>query len=61
MKHAKSNSIPKHDYANALKKAVSWLGDRYLLAEPVNRRVVEPAKFYVEPRSWHVNPQRSHA
>jgi hypothetical protein len=61
MKHDKSNNLPKHDYASALKQAVSWLGDRYLLAEPVNRRVVEPPKFYVEPRRWHVNPQRSHA
>jgi hypothetical protein len=29
---------PTHDYRAALQKAVSWLGNRYLLAEPLNRR-----------------------
>jgi hypothetical protein len=32
------HSIPLHDYGPALRSAVSWLGDRYLLAEPVERR-----------------------
>ena len=32
-------ALPVHDYRPALECAVSWLGDRYLLAEPV-RRVV---------------------
>jgi hypothetical protein len=32
------NSMPLHDYSPALQGAVSWLGDRYLLAEPVRRR-----------------------
>jgi hypothetical protein len=27
-----------HDYTPALNGAVSWLGERYLLAEPVRRR-----------------------
>jgi hypothetical protein len=34
LKHA----IPTHDYRPALQGALSWLGNRYLLAEPLNRR-----------------------
>ena len=49
----KARSIPVHDYAHALQTAVSWLGDRYLLAEPVPRRREEPAPYFSEPRRWH--------
>lgn len=35
---APSKTIPPHDYRPALQGALSWLGKRYLLAEPVNRR-----------------------
>jgi hypothetical protein len=35
---SKSQTIPQHDYRSALEGALSWLGDRYLLAEPLNRR-----------------------
>lgn len=30
--------LPVHDYGQAVRRAVSWLGDRYLLAEPQPRR-----------------------
>jgi len=33
-----SLSIPQHDYGLAVKSAVSWLVDRYLLADPLPRR-----------------------
>ncbi len=33
-----SKGIPTHDYRPALQGALSWLGSRYLLAEPLNRR-----------------------
>jgi hypothetical protein len=33
-----SQTVPPHDYSPALQGALSWLGKRYLLAEPVNRR-----------------------
>ena len=33
-----SQAVPQHDYRPALEGALSWLGNRYLLAEPVNRR-----------------------
>ena len=34
---ALSQKLPKHDYQPALQGAMSWLGNRTLLAEPVNR------------------------
>jgi len=30
--------LPVHDYGLALQNAVSWLGDRYLLAAPIPAR-----------------------
>jgi hypothetical protein len=35
---ALTQTVPPHDYSPALQGALSWLGRRYLLAEPVNRR-----------------------
>lgn len=45
--------IPLHDYSPALKGAVSWLGDRHLLAEPVARLSEERTPYFAEPRKWH--------
>lgn len=54
MKRPKPSSpVPQHDYGLALQSAVSWMGDRYLLAEPVSRRVVAPKPFFFEPRHWY--------
>ena len=55
MKRHKEPALPlsQFDYGLALQTAVSWLGDRYLLAEPVARRREEPAPFFSEPRRWH--------
>jgi len=60
MKRAKNDlhRMPKHDYGLALQNAVSWLGERYLLAEPVARRSEERKPFFAEQRSWH-DAQRS--
>lgn len=49
----KVRSIPLHDYDRARQSAVSWLGDRHLLAAPVTRRREDPAPFFSEPRRWH--------
>ena len=49
--------LPQHDYRMALQSAVSWLGERYLLAEPVMRRAAERKPFFVEVRAWH-EPRR---
>jgi hypothetical protein len=55
MKRPKESShpVPQHDYGLALQTAVSWLGERYLLAEPVSRRVEARKVFFAEQRSWH--------
>jgi hypothetical protein len=53
MKRPTNPALPHHDYEQARKSAVSWLGDRYLLAAPVNRKRDDSAPFYVEPRQWH--------
>lgn len=58
MKTSKTNRhLPQYDYGLALRNAVSWLGERYLLAEPVMRRAEVPKPFFVEVRSWH-DPRR---
>jgi hypothetical protein len=44
--------IALHDYSPALQTAVSWLGDRYVLAEPVPRRREERKPFFNTPREW---------
>ena len=44
--------IPLHDYSPALQSAVSWLGERYVLAEPVTRRREERKAYFNTPREW---------
>jgi len=53
-----NRAIPLHDYGPALQNAVSWLGDRYLLADPVPRRNDEPKPFFNQPRSWYPQSAR---
>lgn len=48
-----SGSIPRHDYGLALKSAVTWLGDRYLLAAPLPKRSDDRKDYFIEPRRWH--------
>ena len=47
---ALSQTIPPHDYRPALQGALSWLGNRYLLAEPLNRRTDDRKPQISEPR-----------
>lgn len=42
---------PTHDYRVALQNAVAWLGSRYLLAEPLNRRPETPERRPNEPQA----------
>jgi len=51
MKRPERNQIPlpKHDYGLALQSAVSWLGDRYVLAEPQQRRSDVRPVYVLEP------------
>jgi hypothetical protein len=44
--------LPVHDYRNALRTAVNWLGERYLLAEPVQKRRDDSKPFFVETPRW---------
>ena len=53
--------IPQHDYAPAVQSAVSWLGDRYLLAAPTPRLPEERRPYFSETRKWHgAAPKRMH-
>ena len=48
---APNTAIPRHDYRPALQGALAWLGDRYLLAEPVNRRASDRKTDFRQPQS----------
>jgi hypothetical protein len=54
MKLSKPNDpgLPVHDYRIALQRALSWLGDRYLLAQPVNRVSAQRRPNFAETRRW---------
>ena len=52
MKRDQKAQIPLHDYRIALQGAVSWLGERYLLAEPAQRRREEPKPFFAQIPRW---------
>ena len=51
MKRPKESALPlpQYDYGLALQTAVSWLGDRHLLAKPMPRRSVERPSFVERP------------
>ncbi len=55
MKRKEITALPLHDYSPALQGAMSWLGDRYLLAEPVARLNLkeERGSYFSEQRRWH--------
>ncbi len=46
--------FPLHDYSGAISSAVSWLGERYLLASPINmpRRLRPAEPFYGQRANW---------
>jgi hypothetical protein len=46
---ATNQTISRHDYGPAIQGALSWLGNRYLLAEPLNRRSEERKPVASEP------------
>ena len=52
MKRSKNPALPVHDYRPALECAVSWLGDRYLLAEPAQKRHDDRKPYFAETRRW---------
>ena len=44
--------LPVDDYSAALRNAVSWLGERYLLAVPVTRNDQAP-RYLPQGRGWY--------
>jgi hypothetical protein len=53
MKRKEYSAMPLHDYRAALQGAMSWLGDKYLLAAPVPRLSEEQKPYFAEQRRWH--------
>jgi hypothetical protein len=49
----KQATFPVHDYSPALQGALSWLGDRHLLAEPALRLRTQETPYFAESRRWH--------
>jgi len=54
-----NGTFPQHDYRRALQSAVTWLGERYLLAEPVKRLNEDRKPFFSTPRGWYPQSARS--
>jgi hypothetical protein len=53
-----SQSLPMANYSSAIAKALEWLGDRYLLAKPINSALRSEAQ--PEPRlTAHRRPRSS--
>ena len=52
MKRSNNAKLPLHDYRHALANAVSWLGERYLLAEPVQKRAQDAQPFFAAIPRW---------
>ena len=42
-------SLPVSNYSSAIARAVEWLGDRYLLAKPVNTTLPQRQSFTSPP------------
>ena len=54
MKRKPSNlPIPRQEFRPALLGAVSWLGDRHLLAEPMPRLIEGHSAYFAESPRWH--------
>ena len=50
---SKQAPFPLHDYGAALQGALSWLGDRHLLAAPTPRLHTAHTAYFAESRRWH--------
>jgi hypothetical protein len=48
--HQTVPSLPVSNYSSAIAKAVEWLGDRYILAEPVNATLAERQSSAIDRR-----------
>jgi hypothetical protein len=52
-RNAPTEQFPLHDYRSALQGALSWLGDRHVLAEPVPRLAEARTPYFSDTRRWH--------
>jgi hypothetical protein len=50
--------LPVDDYSAALRNAVSWLGERYLLAVPVTRCEQPTPRYLPQGPGWHERLQK---
>ena len=50
--------LPVEDYGAALRNAVSWLGERHLLATPVTRSERAAPRYFPQGRGWYGNVKR---
>ena len=50
--------LPVDDYSAALRNAVSWLGERYLLAVPVTRSEQATPRYLPQGREGHERASR---
>jgi hypothetical protein len=58
--HQSRLPLPIEDYSFALRKAVKWLGERYVLAAPVRARTADATdhSFFSERRPWNRQVRR---
>jgi hypothetical protein len=45
-------SLPVSNYSSEIARAVAWLGDRYLLAQPVNSALPRRQRLRTQVRRW---------
>jgi len=65
MPYKQSNTVPSlpvSNYSSAIASAVAWLGDRYLLAKPVNAALPERQSSAIDRRrGMHVSVHPIHS
>jgi hypothetical protein len=45
-----SQSLPVANYSSAIARALEWLGDRYLLAKPINAAPIRESRAFARSR-----------
>jgi hypothetical protein len=53
-----SPRLPVEDYSGALRNAVSWLGERHVLAVPVTRIERASPRYFHQGQGWHEHLKR---
>jgi hypothetical protein len=50
--------LPVEDYSTTLRNAVSWLGERYVLAVHVTRSEHTVSRYFPQGRGWYRHVKR---